>query len=306
MKISHRSIYMSAQDVGMIVLDTITIAMEHQSMSKKTEKFLIAKADDLGILKDKTDIVSDLCVVDNDPYLRNVPNGKAGNKPATLSLDESATPPEDPLSEFLNLNDLVSSEDFPAVSTVPAVHIKSRHIPETTRSWQPNHQRTKYWTQRKAYEIFMGCLEWLRSAEDHYFPSEYWASQGIVDRSLAQLELRYPICKNVGEQIRSTQEAKLLKGAATEKLHPGFIKFYLNCRFQDKYVPRTESKAEVTGTGVVAAQQVQVTFSEVVKELKPQSQVTQSQSQAQPQAQVTQVTQVTQAEFKEITEVTSK
>ena len=207
---------------------------------------------------DVRDILGDLEPLEKD--LRNVASPGTVSR-YRLSLDESKTPPEDPASEILNLNDVVSLSDFPVPDTVPAAYIQNTERSPVSRSYKP--RKSKAWTQRKSYELFMGCLTWLKSNPEAYFAQTYWAEAGVAERSRQRLVQRYPILKNVVEQIHAVQEARLLEGAATEKLHPGFIKFYLNCRFQDKYIPHTETKQEIVGN--VNQQQVQVVFEEVTK-----------------------------------------
>ena len=206
---------------------------------------------------DIKDILGDLVPYEQDRYTKDV---APKTRRSTLAIDESTTPPEDINSEILNLNDVVSADEFPVPDTVPTAYIKDRERPTVSRSYKP--RASKAWTQRRAYALFLGCLNWLKDTPDQYFAKTYWAQEGIVERSMQKLVHRYPICKNVMEQIKAAQEAKLLEAAATQKIHPGFIKFFLNCQFQDQYVPHTETKQEIVGGGG-NNQQVQVVFEEV-------------------------------------------
>jgi hypothetical protein len=222
---------------------------------------------------DISEILGDLEIVEKDQYLTDKFRGNEPKIKNTLELqDTSCNTVEDPASEFINLQDVISLEEFPKVDTVPAAYAKASGTKgagkngygavTASRTYKPTKQK---WTQKASYKLFMGCLDWLKSSPDNLFQQEYWVSQGIVERNVYVLAAKYPVCKYVLEQIKSVQESKLLKGAVTEKLHPGFVKFYLNCRYQDKYIPRTESKQEVSGT--VTNNAVQIIFEEV-KEIK--------------------------------------
>ena len=212
---------------------------------------------------DIRDIINDLSPTDNDKYSRDQvkDHNSVIAKSQVLEVPDSVAGDEDPTSEFLNLQDVTSLDEFPKSDTVPAVYIshEKRKTITKTRSYKP--RASKAWTQRRSYDLFMGCLTWLRAKPENIFQQSYWAEQGIVERQIKKLKCRYPICQYVFEQIRAVQEAKLLEGAATERLHPGFVKFFLNCRYQDHYVPHTELKQEVTGQ--INNQQVQVVFEEV-------------------------------------------
>lgn len=207
---------------------------------------------------DIKDILGDLDTADHDRYLQN--QVKKFNPSQTLETPDSVAGTEDPTSEFLNLKELTSLDEFPAVQAVPDVYQKQTAPRVThTRTFKP--RAKKKWTQRKAYAAFMACLQWMRADPEHLFQQTYWAEQGIVEGQIEKMRVKYPILQYVLEQIRATQEAKLLVGAATEKLHPGFVKFFLNCRYQDKYIPHTETKQEITGN--VTDQKVHIVFEEV-------------------------------------------
>jgi hypothetical protein len=148
-------------------------------------------------------------------------------------------------------------DDLPPVNAVPDVSLRVRSRPKSSTGYKP---RSKM-SQRRAYQIFLDCINWYKADQEHVFLIEFLADRGVLKSKLLELSDRYPICKGTYEHILNIQEARLVKKASKEEFHPGFIKFFMNCNYRRDYTPSSDVKQEVSAS--VKMTPVQITFEEV-------------------------------------------
>jgi len=150
--------------------------------------------------------------------------------------------------------DGLSIDEYPDPNEIPNICIKKGIVPDKTliSLYQKGSRATK-WTQRRAYKFFLDFLRWYRAETSVYFISEYYSLHGVSEKYLTEIRARYPICESVYQQLLELQETRVLNAGARELLHPGMVRFFLNCRYGEKYTPHKQVQNDVAGNLNVAA-----------------------------------------------------
>ena len=174
--------------------------------------------------------------------------------PVPVSAPVSApTPAILPTVLVESVDDLPREADVPDIKSVENETVSSTGVRRRLRGGS--------WTQRRAYKLFLGLVEWFRADPQHVYIIQYLMEKGVSKWLVLDLIKRFPICKTVYDMAKTFQEFRLVDAASHQRLHPGFVRFFMNCNYMSEYTPVKATNATVQANVTMAP--VTVTFEEV-------------------------------------------